>query len=208
MILHFSISWMTYDSSPVPCIVLTFQQHFRVVWFGESMVMTCIKVCSLAICCPRTEIWFAVQKLTYDTVVAIFLFLFLQLVLPIPSTTPWTRRTCVFLFGVCRPTATFQLFEDAVTNSATKSITKVPRPGKFDMRLVCRAHLLRWALTQGCGTKGQEILAALTHGLTVYVKFLTHVWKGQYLNIVLYRSSGIGLYINIIMFDKTMLTHF
>lgn len=208
MILHFSISWMTYDSPPVPCIVLTFQQHFRVVWFGESMVMTCIKVCSLAICCPRTEIWFAVQKLTYDTVVAIFLFLFLQLVLLIPSTTPWTRRTCVFLFGVCRPTATFQLFEDAVTNSATKSITKVPRPGKFDMRLACRAHLLRWALTQGCGTKGQEILAALTHGLTVYVKFLTHVWKGQYLNIVLYRSSGIGLYINIIMFDKTMLTHF
>lgn len=208
MILHFSISWITYDSPPVPCIVLTFQQHFRVVWFGESMVMTCIKVCSLAICCPRTEIWFAVQKLTYDTVVAIFLFLFLQLVLPIPSTTPWTRRTCVFLFGVCRPTATFQLFEDAVTNSATKSITKVPRPGKFDMRLACRAHLLRWALTQGCGTKGQEILAALTHGLTVYVKFLTHVWKGQYLNIVLYRSSGIGLYINIIMFDKTMLTHF
>lgn len=76
------------------------------------------------------------------------------------------------------------------------------------MRLACRAHLLRWALTQGCGTKGQEILAALTHGLTVYVKFLTHVWKGQYSNIVLYRSSGIGLYINIIMFDKTMLTHF
>lgn len=83
----------------------------------------------------------------------------------------------------------FQLFEDAenlfffdtVTNSATESITKVPRPGKFDMRLACRAHLLRWALTQGCGTKGQEILAALTHGLTVYVKFLTHVWKGQYL---------------------------
>lgn len=217
MILHFSISWMTYDSPPVPCIVLTFQQHFRVVWFGESMVMTCIKVCSLAICCPRTEIWFAVQKLTYDTVVAIFLFLFLQLVLPIPSTTPWTRRTCVFLFGVCRPTATcfsylktlkIFLFFDTVTNSATESITKVPRPGKFDMRLACRAHLLRWALTQGCGTKGQEILAALTHGLTVYVKFLTHVWKGQYLNIVLYRSSGIGLYINIIMFDKTMLTHF
>lgn len=73
-------------------------------------------------------------------------------------------------------------FFDTVTNSATESITKVPRPGKFEMRLACRAHLLRWALTQGCGTKGQEILAALTHGLTVYVKFLTHVWKGQYLN--------------------------
>lgn len=118
-------------------------------------------------------------------------FWLLQLVLSIPSTTPWTRRTCVFLFGVCRPIATcfsylktlrIFFFFDTVTNSATESITKVPRPGKFEMRLACRAHLLRWELTQGCGTKGQEILAALTHGLTVYVKFLTHVWKGQYLN--------------------------
>lgn len=123
---------------------------------------------------------------------------------------------CFSVWGLPSHSHMFQLFEDAenlfffdtVTNSATESITKVPRPGKFDMRLACRPHLLRWALTQGCGTKGQEILAALTHGLTVYVKFLTHVWKGQYLNIVLYRSSGIGLYINIIMFDKTMLTHF
>lgn len=135
MILHLSISWMTYDTSspPVPCILLTFQQHFRVVWFGESMVMTCIKVCSLAICCPRTEIWFAVQKLTYDTVVAIFLFLFLQLVLPIPSTTPWTRRTCVFLFGVCRPTATCFSYLKTLrifffsTQSLTQLLKALPR---------------------------------------------------------------------------------
>lgn len=96
---------------------------------------------------------------------------------------------CFSAWGLPSHSHMFQLFEDAenlfffdtVTNSATESITKVPRPGKFDMRLACRPHLLRWALTQGCGTKGQEILAALTHGLTVYVKFLTHVWKGQYL---------------------------
>lgn len=217
MILHFSISWMTYDSPPVPCIVLTFQQHFRVVWFGESMVMTCIKVCSLAICCPRTEIWFAVQKLTYDTVVAILFFCFYSWCCRSQALPPEPGGHVFFCLGFAVPQPHVSViwrrwessfFFDTVTNSATESITKVPRPGKFDMRLACRAHLLRWALTQGCGTKGQEILAALTHGLTVYVKFLTHVWKGQYLNIVLYRSSGIGLYINIIMFDKTMLTHF
>lgn len=86
---------------------------------------------------------------------------------------------CFSVWGLPSHSHMFQLFEDAenliffdtVTNSATESITKVPRPGKFDMRLACRAHLLRWALTQGCGTKGQEILAALTHGLTVYVKY-------------------------------------
>lgn len=180
---------MTYDSPPVPCIVLTFQQHFRVVWFGESMVMTCIKVCSLAICCPRTEI--LICRPESDLWYCCGYFFAFTVGVVDPKNYPLNPEDmCFSVWGLPSHSHMFQLFEDAenlfffdtVTNSATESITMVPRPGKFEMRLACRAHLLRWALTQGCGTKGQEILAALTHGLTVYVKFLTHVWKGQYLN--------------------------